>query len=159
MFNITSCDIVLFYLQIKDLLVEVYNFYLVYNYIRAFYLFERLLKKTCTIALLKVLPVWSSNIFASFWQFVDSITKELRRLDGQECTKPVFNTLFWCEPYTGSILHHRSQSDAKMAYFCCIQVAFLTCKILSQWLQFIWHHWVPCFWMYPAAFKRFKTAA
>ena len=44
-----------------------------------------------------------------FWQFVDSIPKELRRLGGQEWIKPIFDTLFWCEPYSNEGVLHRPE--------------------------------------------------
>ena len=50
------------------------------------------------MVLFKVLHIRSYDFFPSFWQFVDSIPKELRRLGGQEWIKPIFDILFWCEP-------------------------------------------------------------
>ena len=67
------------------------------------------LRKTCTIVLFKVLPTWSYDFFPSFCQFVDSIPKELRRLGGQEWIKSIFNTLFWCEPYSSEGVLHRPE--------------------------------------------------
>ena len=83
--------------------------YWIYNLIRAVF-FQNLnvyLRKTCTIVLFKVLPIWSYDFFPSFWQFVDSIPKELRRCGGQEWVKPIFDTLFWCEPYSSIALFKR----------------------------------------------------
>ena len=68
------------------------------------------LRKTCTIVLLKVLPIWSYDFFLPFWQFVDSIPKELRRLGGQEWIKPIFDSMLWCEPYSSEgVLHQPEQ--------------------------------------------------
>ena len=67
------------------------------------------LRKTCTIVLFKVFPIWSYDYFPSFWQFVDSIPKELRRLGGQEWIKPIFDTLFWCELYSSEGVLHRPE--------------------------------------------------
>ena len=71
--------------------------------------FNVYLRKTCTIALFKVFPIWRYDFFQSFWQFVDSIPKELRRLGGQEWIKPIFDTLFWCEPYSSEGVLHRPE--------------------------------------------------
>ena len=63
-------------------------------------------RKTCTIVLFKVLSIWSYDFLPSFWQFVDSIPEELRRLGGQEWIKPIFDTLLWCKTYpSGGVLH------------------------------------------------------
>ena len=89
------------------------SIYWIYNLIRAFF-FRNLnvyLRKTCTIVLFKVLPIWSYDIFPYFWQFVDSIPKELRQLGGQEWIKPVFDTLFWCEPYSSVGVLHRPEQN------------------------------------------------
>ena len=90
--------------------------YWIYNLISAVF-FQNLdvyLRKTCTIALFKILHTWSYDFFPSFWQFVDSIPKEPRRLGGQEWIKPIFDTLFWCEPYSSeSVLHRPKQMVAR----------------------------------------------
>ena len=80
-----------------------------YNLIRAVFV-QKLniyLRKTCTIVLFKVFSIWSYDFFPSFWKFVDSIPKELRRLGGQEWINPIFDTLFWCEPYSSEGVLHR----------------------------------------------------
>ena len=90
--------------------VYYYNYW-IYNLIRAFF-FRNLnvyLRKTCTIVLFKVFPIWSYDCFPSFWKFVDSIPKELRRLGGQEWIKPIFETLFSCEPYSSEGVLHRPE--------------------------------------------------
>ena len=85
--------------------------YWIYNLIRA--VFSQNLnvywRKTCTIVLFKVLPIWSYDFFPSFWKFVDSIPKELRRLGGQEWIKPFSDILFWCEPYSSEGVLHRPE--------------------------------------------------
>ena len=55
------------------------------------------------------MPIWSYDFFPSFWQFVDSIPKEMRRLGGQESIKPIFDTLFRCEPYSSEGVLHRTE--------------------------------------------------
>ena len=84
-------------------------YYWIYNLIRAVFWqnLNAYLRKTCKIVLFKVLPIWSYDFFPSFWQFSDSIPKELRRLGGQEWIKPNFDTLFWCEPYSSEDVLHR----------------------------------------------------
>ena len=73
---------------------------------------------TCTIVLFKVLPIWSYDFFPSFWKFVDSIPKKLRRLGGQEWIKPIFDTLFWCEPYSSEgVLHRTEQMGVRRGKF------------------------------------------
>ena len=66
-------------------------------------------KLICTIVLLKVLPIWSYDFFPSFWQFVDPIPKELHRHGGQEWIKPIFDTLFWCKPYSNEGVLHQPE--------------------------------------------------
>ena len=88
-----------------------YFYYWIYNLIRAVF-FQNLnvyLRKACTIVLFKVLPIWNYDFFPSFWQFVDSIPKELCRLGGQEWIKPIFDTLFWCETYSSKGVLHRPE--------------------------------------------------
>ncbi len=64
----------------------------------------------------KVMSIGSYDIFPSFWQFVDSISKELLRLGGQERIEPIFDTLFWSEAYSGEgILHLSEQVVIKRA--------------------------------------------
>ena len=87
------------------------EYYWIYNLIRAVF-FQNLnvyLRKTRTIVLFKVLPIWSYDFFPSFCQFVDSIPKELRWLGGQEWIKPISDTLFWCEPYSSEGVLHRPE--------------------------------------------------
>ena len=91
--------------------MNVHGYYWIYNLIRAFF-FQNLnvyLRETCIIVLFKVLSIWSYDIFPSFWKFVDSIPKELRRLGGQEWMKPIFDTLLWCEPYSSEGVLHRPE--------------------------------------------------
>ena len=86
--------------------------YWIYNLMCAVF-FQNLnvyLRKTYTIVLFKVLPIWIYDFFPYFWQFVDSIPKELRRLGGQEWIKSIFDFLFWCEPYySEGVLHRQEQ--------------------------------------------------
>ena len=55
------------------------------------------------------MPIWSYDFFPSFWQFVNFIPNELPRLGGQEWIKPIFDTLFWCEPYSSEGVLHRPE--------------------------------------------------
>ena len=90
---------------------DFYRKYWIYNLIRVV-LFQNLnvyLRKTCTIVLFKLLPIWSYDFFPSFWQFLDSIPKKLRRFGSQEWIKPIFVTLFWCEPYSSKGVLHRPE--------------------------------------------------
>ena len=89
-------------------------FYWIYNLIRAVF-FQNLnvyLRKTCTIVLFKVLSIWSYDFFR--------IIKELRRLGGQEWIKPIFDTLFWCEPYFSDVHSNMGPSVVMMENYCLV---------------------------------------
>lgn len=90
-------------------------------------------KCTCTIVLLQVLPIWNYNIFLSYWWFEESIPKDLRRLGRQEWIELIFDTLYWCEPYSiEGVLHTPAQKVVRRA-----KVANSSLSV--SWFQYIWH--------------------
>ena len=83
-----------------------------------FFFFSR---KTLTV-LLEALSICNNDILQYFWQYVYSIPKELRVLDNQEWLKRIFDTLFWCEPYSSDgILRRPEQMVVKRGKVCAIQ--------------------------------------
>ena len=79
------------------------------QFVRFFSKFERLFKKKMYNSIIQSIVHLTLWLFPFFWQIVDSIAKDLRRLGGQEWIKPIFDTLFWCEPYSSEDVLHRPE--------------------------------------------------
>ena len=86
--------------------------YWIYNWIRAvfFQKFERLFKKNMYNSIIQSishLKIWLFPIFLAICGFHP---KRTAPGGGQEWIKPIFDTLFWCEPYSsGGVLHRPEQ--------------------------------------------------
>lgn len=52
--------------------------------------------------------IWNYNI-SIFWQFFDSVPKELRWVDSQKLMKPFFEALFCCQLYSSEVVLQRSE--------------------------------------------------